>query len=189
MNKTGGMTNDDFDFSALSQEEKEVILSQAKIVQSAWRFLEEFYTHGDLEACWGLMDPTLRLCWAQWWSGENASALKTDGYDLAQTAEDLVEHGDSHEAWDDFQRVILREFRSAFPLDVDQAGIGAEPRVIAQDVQLLYVHVKPPERGRWKPDETSLVRPLVLRLVGSEWKILNLGYDQIPEPGWPPKLG
>lgn len=189
VSETGDMANDDFDFSQLSQEEQNVILSQAKITQTAWSFLEAFYTDGDLQACWGLMDSTLKLCWSQWWIDANSRALQNDGYDLPQTAEDLVEQGASHEVWDDFQRVILRDFRTAFPINVDEAGIGAEPRVVAQDVQLVYVHAKLPENHRWKAGEASLALPLVLSLVDGEWKVLNLGSDQIPEPGWPPKLG
>jgi len=183
------MRDDDFDFDSLPQEEKEVILSQTKIVDAAFKFLREFYTNSDLEACWDLMDPTFKLCWAQWWIEANGRVLKIQGYDLPILANALVEEGSNHEVWDDFQRVVLRDFRSAVPLDMEQAGIGSAPRVVAQDVQLLYVHETVPEKGAWQPGEASFAVPVVMRYIDSDWKVLNFGYDQIPEPGWPPKFG
>lgn len=182
------MSNDDFDFDALPPEKQQVILSQANITKTALKFLNHFYADSDLRASWELIDPTLKLCWAQWWIDANSGALESQGYDLIETAQNLVDNGSRHEVWEDFERVILRDLRAAFPLKIDQVGIGAEPRVITLNVQLLYIHKNAPEGGAWKPNESSEVVPLVLRIVDSEWKILNLGYDTIPEPGWPPQL-
>lgn len=40
----------------------------------------------------------------------------------------------------------MRDFQAAFSFNAREAGIGAAPRVIAADVELLYVHAA----MRWK---------------------------------------
>lgn len=181
------MSKDEFEF--VNPEDKDKAAARSKIVNTAFEFLDHFYNRNDLTACWGLLDPTLRLCWVQWWMEANSAALESEGYDLNETAEDVTEKGNQHELWDDFQRVLLRDFHSAFPLEVDQVGIGSAQRVIVPGVELLYVHATVPEGGYWKPGEESLAAPIVLRIVDSEWKVLNFGFEAIPEPGWPPQLG
>lgn len=74
------------------------------------------------------------------------------------------------------------------PLDVSNSGIGTAPRLIAPDVELLYAHRDVPEGGQWEPGAASSAVPLVMHLAEDRWRVLNLGYERIPEPGWPPAL-
>lgn len=45
-----------------------------------------------------------------------------------------------------------------------------------------------PRVARWAPGAWSSVLPFVLRLNETDWQFLNLGYERIPAPGWPPNL-
>jgi len=42
--------------------------AQAPVVLAAWCFLVRFYEDKNLGAAWAHVDPTLRLCWTQWWA-------------------------------------------------------------------------------------------------------------------------
>lgn len=173
------MTEDD-DFAEIA--------AQIPVVSAAWRFLEPFYELRSLTRAWPHADPVLRLCWAQWWLHANREALETDGYKLDSVAEALTAEGARHDLWEHFEGVILRDFTAAFPLDPSTWGIGAAPRVLAPDVELLYVHRQLPEGGVWPPGASAEVVPLVMRLGKGGWLVFNLGSERLPEPGWPPRL-
>ena len=179
----GDMT---FDPSELPEENREEILAQAEVATAAWKFLTSFYG-GDLVSAWGVMDTTLRLCLAQWWTEANRKSFQAAGHAPEKVAVDLAQSAPmEHELWEDFERVLLRDFRGAYPLDVASAAIGASPRLIALDTELLYVHPDMPTGGIWEPDEAKAVYPLVMRLSDNHWNVLNWGSDTIPAPGHPP---
>lgn len=172
----------------MTPEERQQALVQAEVVTTAYQFLNRFYEEGDLTAAWEYVDPLLRRCWAQWWLDANRSAVTASGFDLEEVADNFVAEADNHPLWTHFQRVLLRDFRNASPLDVPKSGIGMAPRLIAPDVELLYVHQEMPEGGQWEPGTESLALPMVMHLDGGRWKVMNVGYERIPEPGWPPTL-
>ncbi len=68
----------------------------------------------------------------------------------------------------------------------DVWGIGANTRLIAPYVELLYVHDTDMTDGAWQPDEVRKVYPLLMRSDGARWLVLNLGSEVKPLPGWPP---
>lgn len=178
----------DFDPEHLPEEQREEIFAQAAVVGGAWRFLHAFY-RGDLITAWEAMHPVLRLCWAQWWTDANRGALRTHGYGVEETAEALSEISQGeHPLWKDFSRVILRDFRKAYPLDADTAAIGSAPRVIDLDTELLYIHPDSPQGGLWQEGEFRAAYAMVMRLEQGEWKILNWASETIPTPGYPPTL-
>ncbi len=162
--------------------------AQIPVISAAWRFLVPFYEEKNLGAAWPHTDPTLRLCWAQWWADVNRTALQANGHDLDKVAQALADVGGRHGLWPDFERVVIRDFQAAFSLDPRGWGIGTAPRVLAPDVELLYVHRNVPADGIWAPEAASEVVPLVMRLTDDAWRVLNLSYEALPEPGWPPKL-
>lgn len=166
----------------------EAAAAQLPVVEAAWRFLQSFYGSGDLLQAWPHVDPLLRLCWAQWWLCANQAALETNGYALDEVAEALVVDEPTHPLWGDFQRVLVRDFTAVSPVDLDTAGIGAAPRVIGLDIELLYVHREVPADGLWPAGASAEVVALMMRLSGSHWRVLNLGYEAVPIPGWPPQL-
>lgn len=181
----GDMT---FDPSELSEEDREEILAQTEVTAAAWKFLTSFYG-GDLVSAWEVLDPTLRLCLAQWWTEANRKSFQDAGYSPEKVAIALAQSAPTeHELWEHFERVLLRDLRKAYPLDVASAGIGASPRLIALDTELLYVHPEVPTDGLWKPDEARVAYPLVMRLTDNHWNVLNWGSDTIPTPGHPPIL-
>ena len=161
---------------------------QIPVISAAQSFLASFYAAGDLVATWPSVDPLLRLCWAQWWLEANASSLTADGYDVEEVAQAFVAQADAHPLWEHFARVLLRDFRAALPLNPDTCAIGVSPRIVALDTEVLYAHREQPEGGLWQPGATSEVVPLVMRLNGEHWRVLNLGSERIPSPGWPPTL-
>ena len=77
----------------------------------------------------------------------------------------------------------MRDFQAAYPLDPRSWGIGVAPRVVAPDVELLYVHRELPVGGVWAPEATAQVVPLIMVLTSNRWRVLNLGSETIPEPG------
>jgi hypothetical protein len=162
--------------------------AQIPVISAAWSFLVPFYEDKNLRAAWPNADADLRLCWAQWWADANTAALEANGYDLDEVARTLVSGQDRHGLWPSFERVLLRDFHATFPLDPRGWGIGAAPRVVAPDVELLYVHAELPAGGVWAPGASAEVVPVLMRLTERRWRVLNLGYETIPQPGWPPKL-
>jgi hypothetical protein len=166
----------------------EAIRAQLPVVKAAWAFLAPFYETGDLEQAWDALDPVLRRCWAQWWLSANRTEAEADGYDVEAVAELFVAKASGHPLWRHFARVLLRDFRAAFPLDPATWGIGVAPRVLAPDIELLYVHRHIPTEEIWQPRTTVEVVPVVMHLAHGTWYVMNLGYEHIPVPGWPPTL-
>jgi hypothetical protein len=115
--------------------------------------------------------------------------LLADGHDVEEVSRALANEGGRQDLWPHFERVVIRDFKAAFPLDPRSWGIGTAPRVVAPDVELLYVHREIPADGVWAPEAVAEVVPIVMRLVDDSWRVLNLGSEAVPEPGWPPKLG
>lgn len=158
------------------------------IVEAAWRFLRPLYGRRDLRGAWPLVHPTLRLCWVQWWLSANRAAIEDKGLDVEEVAHALTEREPEHWLWTHFQRVLTRDLATAFPIDVEVAGIGAAARPMGVDLELLYVHAQVPPSGVWEDGAEAEVLPLLMQLVGDEWQVMNLGYEAVPIPGWPPQL-
>ncbi len=174
-----------FDSNNLPDENRDEILAQAEIANVEWKFLIPLYD-GDLRSAWDLMHPVLRLSQTQAWAAVNHESLQAEGHDPEEVAGILAQDSPyEHELWEHFERVLLREWHHAFPLDTSVAGIGAAPRPTTLDTELLYVHPKSPEDGLWHPNEKRAVYPLMMQLVKSQWKVLNWGSDTIPTPGLP----
>lgn len=134
----------------LPEEQREDIVAQAALVGEAWAFLRSFY-QGDLITAWGTMHPVMRLCWAQWWSDANRRALNSNDHEVEEAAEELAQSvaGD-HPLWENFSRVVLRDFQATYPLEIGTAAIGSTPRLIALDTEILYVHPDSPTGGLWQ---------------------------------------
>ena len=169
-------------------EDFESTAAQLPVIKAAWRFLGPFYQSDHLSDAWPHMDPTLQLCWAQWWAEANRSAMEAQLRDPAKLASALAVAGPAHGFWPFFERVVLRDFRAAFPANPNTWGIGTAPRVIGPDIELLYLHPEIPPGGIWPEGAAAEVIPLVMRYDGTEWRVLNLGSERIPEPGMPPLL-
>ena len=169
-------------------EEDNEAIAQSEVVSTAAKFLHAFY-NGELVRAWDVVHPQLRLCWVQWWATANKDALRRSGYELVATAEEIARSTPTeHPLWTDFERVLLRDFRNAYPLSLATSGIGAATRVIALDTELLYIHAEIPPGGVWEENAASFVYPMVMQLHGSRWTVLNWASDVIPTPGYPPTL-
>jgi hypothetical protein len=169
-------------------EEDSEALAQSEVVSIAWEFLHAFYK-GELVKAWDVVHPQLRLCWLQWWATANKDALLQSGYELVGTAEELARGvPKEHPLWADFERVLLRDFRNAYPLSLATSGIGAASRVIALDTELLYIYPEIPPGGIGEENAASFMYPMVMQLGGSGWTVLNWASDVIPTPGYPPTL-
>lgn len=177
-----------FDPRDLPNESQQEIVAQAAVVAEAWTFLQQFYS-GDLPAAWGAVHPIYRLCLAQWWVEANRKSLTTTGYDLDEAAKELAATiNGEHDLWAHFSRVILRDFQESFPLNPRTAAIGSSVRMIDLDTELLYVHPNSPNGGVWAPGESRAVYPIVMKLAGQKWMVLNWASDIVPTPGLPPTL-
>lgn len=172
----------------LTADEVDQLAVRLPITKAAWAFLEPFYEQADLISAWPAVDPQLRLCWSQWWISANRAAIQADGYDRDEVARALVHQAGGHPLWEHFERVVLRDFRAASPLNPATWGIGTAERVIDNTTEVLYVLREVPASGVWQPNETRDVVPLVMRHSAGRWRLLNLGYEYVPQPGWPPAL-
>lgn len=56
-------------------------------------------------------------------------------------------------------------------------GVGSGWVVIDLDTELLYVHPDSPNGGLWEQGESRAVYPMVMKLSGDDWKVIN----------WPPE--
>lgn len=166
----------------------EAAAAQLPVVEAAWRFLRPLYGQADLRGAWPYVHPTLRLCWAQWWLVANRAAIERDGFELGQVAQALTEPAPQHQLWTHFDRVLTRELTTWLPVDLAVAGIGTGARPVGLDLEVLYVHAEAPEGGVWEEGVEADALPLVMQLDDGEWQVLNLGYEAVPMPGWPPKL-
>lgn len=168
-------------------------LAQIPVLAAAWHFLEPALRDGDLRAAWPAVHSDYRTCMGQNWLHANRQQLSENRYDRNHVLACLVEDDSNHPLWHHFERVMIRSIREVFSNlndDYDELGIGTKPRLIAPDVEVLYVHdLGALTGGVWQPGATSYVVPLVMRLQDDQWRVLNVGTEAIPEPGWPPRLG
>ncbi len=172
----------------LTTEEIDRLTARLPITKAAWAFLQPFYEQADLISAWLVVDPQLRLCWAQWWISANERDLEADAYDREEVAHALVRQAGAHPLWEHFERVVLRDFRAANPLNPATWGIGTAERVLDSTTEVLYVLREVPASGVWQPGETQEVVPLVMRHSAGRWRLVNLGCEEVPEPGWPSAL-
>ena len=173
----------------MAPDERVRFLGHVRLTSTAWSFLESAVKDGDLRAAWAVVDPVLRLCLAQQWLLDNAVDLDAHGFNREEVAEAFVEDEPNHELWPHFERVHVRSLRQVVP-SPDVWGMGANTRLIAPDVELLYVHdACDMTDGTWQPDEAREVYPLLMRLG---WHALacpqpRFGCD--PAPGLASHLG
>lgn len=159
-----------------------------ELVSVVWRFLRAVVLEGDLRAGWASVDPVLRLCLAQQWALDNAAAVAAGGYDREALAAALAQEQPVHERWPDFERVHVKGLRQILP-SADTWGIGGNTRLVAPDVELLYLHdTRDLSEGVWRPDQPRRVWPLLMRWDHQNWLILNVSSETFPQPGWPPVL-
>lgn len=170
----------------MAPDERVRFLGHVRLTSTAWSFLEPAVKDGDLRAAWPVVDPVLRLSLAQQWLVDNAADVEADGLDREEIAQDFVRDEPSHELWPHFERVHVRGLGKVMP-SPDVWGIGANTRLIAPNVELLYVHdTTDMIDGTWRPDEVREVYPILMRWDGARWLVLNVGSDLQPRPGWPP---
>ncbi len=180
---------EDFDPAQLDPDERAEIAAQIPVMSAAWRFITPALQNNDLAAAWPAVDPSLQLCWAQSWLELNRVDVAADGYDLDEVAVAFTDDPPCHPLWRHFSRVLLRDLRGVADLDPDTWGIGGNARLLAVDIELLYLQDKTGlEGGVWQPGQERFVVPVVMRLTDTQWRVLNFGSETIPTPGWPPTL-
>jgi hypothetical protein len=173
---------------AMDPEERTRFLGHMQLVSAGWSFLRRAVEEGDLRSSWSLVDPVLRRCLVQQWLLDNASDVAAGGFDREEVLEALVLDDPEHPLWAHFERVHVRGLHRVVP-GPDVWGIGSQTRLVAPDVEVLYVHdMTGLPDGVWHPGAVSHVWPLLMRWDGSRWLVLNLGSETSPEPGWPPTL-
>ncbi|WP_214365876.1 hypothetical protein [Pseudonocardia sp. H11422] len=184
------MAQDEFDPNSLDPQARERIAAQVPVVRAAWAFLEPI-RGGRFDQAWLAVDPVTRRCWAQHRLYANRHQLQRDGYDPEDVTAEFVNDEPDHPLWEHFVRAQLQFLHTSLTgLDPEHWGIGAAPRPVAPDVELLYLHDTSTLPGNvWQVDEERPVWPMLMRYVGRRWLVLNVATDSvIPEPGWPPRI-
>ncbi|MEV6138153.1 hypothetical protein AB0L63_19225 [Nocardia sp. NPDC051990] len=161
-------------------------LGQVKVVAAAEKFLASVCDRQDLRTVWPRVDPVLRLCSAQQWIVDNARSFNAEGYDRDDVAAALANEQPDHPLWQHFERVHVRSISGIVPASAVR-GIGTHTRMIAPDVEMLYVHDQTGREGSaWQPGEERFVFPIAMRWDGEDWLVASLGSESLPVPGWPP---
>ncbi|GAB2963483.1 hypothetical protein [Amycolatopsis acidiphila] len=168
-------------------------LAQAAVADAAHKFLLSAAGDGGLLRAWPLVDPTLRICLAQLWVHANRGPITRLDFDFEEVAAALAKEGPGHRLWSNFETVTVRALRKTVYAGIgdnpENWGIASAPRLIDVETKLLYVHdVSKLPGAVWESDTYSIVVPMVMRLTDGEWRVLNVGSDVVPEPGWPPRL-
>lgn len=172
----------------MDPNERVRFLGHLELMRVAEDFLALVRQDGDLCAAWPLVDPDFRRCLAQQWLIDNRQDLDAGGFNREEVAAAFVEDEPDHPLWHHFERVHLREGARVIP-SLDVLGIGANTRLVAPDVEVLYVHdTSDMEDGQWQPGEQRWMFPVLMRWDGQRWRVLNLGSESVPRPGWPPVL-
>lgn len=123
------------------------------------------------------------------WLHANRDELSTNEYNRERVMAAFIEEDPQHALWHHFERVYVRSLVRTIALDPATWGIGSNPRVIAPDIELLYLQdTAGLSGGVWWPGEERRVMPILIKLNRERWRVLNVDAETPPEPGWPPKL-
>lgn len=161
--------------------------AQHAIISAAWKFVEPYWVDHDVRAAWVATHPTLRLCWAQQWLTPMRAQARADGLNPDAVVEAFTADEVDHPLWEPFERAALKG--ATLPVTPETWGIKANPEYLAPDVALLRL-LPTPTDGVIRPGEQYMSVPLVMQYEdGPGWRLLNFASEQIPEPGWPPRLG
>jgi hypothetical protein len=171
----------------VSDDEFEAMVANAPARKAALDFATAHWVERDMRATWRLTHPTLRRCWTQAWLMPNLDTARGEEYDPDEIVEAFAEDEVDHPLWEPFARAAER--RATLPASQATWGVNANPVVVAPDV-LLVRYLPVPDSGVIQPGELYASVPLVVQYEeGAGWRLLNFVSEQIPEPGWPPRLG
>lgn len=158
----------------------------AAVCTAGFAFTDAVWGEGSLTAAWRLVDPLLRRCWAQAWLQDQRDTARANGFDPGEVVEAFAAERPDHPLWCVFEQLqleALHEWRQ----DVHEWGVTAEHKLIGLDIELLYMLPRP-EHGDVVPEGSPNV-PLLMRYdAEAGWRVLNCVSEEIPVPGWPPRL-
>lgn len=170
----------------MESDDDEVYAAQAAVMQGAWAFAGAFWVDHDMRATWKVTHPTMRRCWAQTWLLPMLDHARAEGYDPDEVIEAFTADRVEHELWRPFARTTIKG--ATLPVQRDTWGMKVNPDFVAPDVMLVRL-LPIPEGGSIRPDEQYVSVPLLMQYDdGPGWRLLNMVSEQIPEPGWPPRL-
>ncbi len=168
-------------------------MSSAQATALDW--CELVLRQGRLDAAWALMDDDGRLGVAQDWVLRNERLLVEHGVsDIRALAVELgKEQPDT--AWaDDFFHERAEYLKRTLPIAESAVlGAGESPRPLGPDLELVYVFdtTTLPVDNQGFPvtltGETYPALPIVVRLVGDDWRVHTPG-QVLLRPGWPPEV-
>lgn len=159
-------------------ETRAQIMGQMTVATPAFAVLDSICRNGDLRSVWPQFDPDFRRVLAEQWVRDNDRDIRASRSNGAVVAAALADSTPDHPLWEHFERVHVRSIRASLP-DPDVWGIGAAPRMIAPELELLFLHDRSTlEDGEWQPGEERLVYPILMNLVDGEWVVRNLGSEE-----------
>lgn len=167
-------------------EDIELYAAQAPIVNAAWKFIGAYWIDGDMRAVWAATHPTLRRCWAQAWLTPMRQMARADGLDPDEVVEAFAADEVDHPLWEPFQRATIQG--ANLPVTREAWGIKVNPEYPAPNLALLRL-LPTPADGAIRPDEHYMSVPLLMQFdEGAGWRLLNFVSEQVPVPGWPPRM-
>lgn len=170
----------------MSPAERVRFLGHVKIVAAVEKFVASVCDQHDLTSTWPGVDPNLRLCMAQQWILANARSFEAQGYGRDEVAAILADERPDHPLWQHFERVQVRSISGIMP-DPMVRKVGAATRLLAPDVELLFVHDHTGRDGNYcLPGVQCPMLPMAMRWDGQSWLAASFGTESLPIPGWPP---
>jgi len=153
---------------------------------NAFWWLQAVLEQWDFATAWEYTDPVYRLARAQaWWyqyhddlgiDALTAPAL-AEAWAAGRTTEGDLPDLQSGLLWDLYCGVEVRLFRQAWPgwLKVTGGDHYEQTRVIGPGLESVGFIT-----------ETDRVCPVLMHRTDGEWRVLHVGAESAPEPGWPP---
>lgn len=160
--------------------------AHAAVCNAGFAFTQALWGAQSLTKAWPLMDPVLRRCLAQAWLNGQQEHARGLGMDPDDIVEAFTAERPEHPLWCVFEELQLPDLLAWKP-GAHEWGVTARHIVLGLDVELIYMLPRPAEGDM--VDDLSVFLPLVMsydRAAG--WRVLNFFSEQLPEPGWPPRV-
>lgn len=142
----------------------------------------------DVRTSWRLLHPVLRRCWVQHWMSHLGPEVVRSMGDRDALLAGLTEDEPRHRWWAFFEASAVEYLAGLDPADGREWGVGAEPHLVAPDVELLAIWPVPDDPAAPVPEGSPHV-PMLMRFEPhAGWRLLNFFSVDEPVPGWPPNL-
>ncbi|KAB1149230.1 hypothetical protein F7R91_05585 [Streptomyces luteolifulvus] len=157
------------------------------LCNAGFAFTSAIWRDRSMTAAWPHVDPVLRRCWAQGWLHDQRGRARELGFEPDEVVEAFTEEEPQHSLWSVFEDLQVRALLEWKP-GVHEWWATARHIVAGLDLEMLYMMPKPAE-GDIAAADSPFLQLLMRYDQAAGWRVLNFLSEEIPVPGWPPRLG